>query len=530
MADKILNTRIKLKYDSLANWKQNNPVLLAGEVAVAFVPTGENTETVNSIVAPQIVFKVGDGTSTFNTLPFASGLAADVYSWAKAATKPTYNATEVGADATGSATKALTDAKAYTDQEIGKISSEIETDTNTIFRLSLSDHTLKLQSQEKGSTTWKDVTVVTLPDAQYTLETGSANGTVSFNGIDVAVKGLGSAAYTQSNAYATSAQGTKADSAVQTITIGSKTFTKSSGTATLSAADARTALELSAAAQRGVLTSVSESNSLPTGTAVKAYVDTAINAVKQFEYEVVASLPTASANTMGKIYLVSHTHATQDTYDEYITLKSSDTYKWEKIGNTDIDLTGYQKKLSGTGSASKTLTSVGENGTLTFSNISITKAQAGLANVDNTSDATKKTNFTGSIANNDTGFVTGGDIYTALQGKQSTITFDGTYNSSTNKAATVKTVTDKIAALDSSTTATSGHALTGITITDGKITAKTEMAVDNTKVTTVTARNGLNGSISNDGTTITIGVSQIATDLLSQGTRTLIFDCGNSSI
>ena len=47
----------------------------------------------------------------------------------------------------------------------------------------------------------------------------------------------------------------------------------------------------------------------------------------------------------------------------------------------------------------------------------ITKSDIGLGNVDNTSDATKKTNFTGSIASGNTGFVTGGDAYTALDNK-----------------------------------------------------------------------------------------------------------------
>lgn len=47
----------------------------------------------------------------------------------------------------------------------------------------------------------------------------------------------------------------------------------------------------------------------------------------------------------------------------------------------------------------------------------ITKATVGLSNVDNTSDATKKSNFTGSIAANNSGFVTGGVIYSALEDK-----------------------------------------------------------------------------------------------------------------
>ena len=54
---------------------------------------------------------------------------------------------------------------------------------------------------------------------QADITTGSANGTIAVKGTDVAVKGLGSAAYTESTAYATAAQGTKADSAVQSITV-----------------------------------------------------------------------------------------------------------------------------------------------------------------------------------------------------------------------------------------------------------------------------------------------------------------------
>lgn len=60
------------------------------------------------------------------------------------------------------------------------------------------------------------VTRAVLPT--YTLAEGATNGTVKFNGTEVAVHGLGSAAYTEASAYATSAQGTKADNALQEIT------------------------------------------------------------------------------------------------------------------------------------------------------------------------------------------------------------------------------------------------------------------------------------------------------------------------
>lgn len=47
--------------------------------------------------------------------------ASDVYAWAKEEEKPSYTATEVGADSKGSAATALTLAKEYTNEEIGKL-------------------------------------------------------------------------------------------------------------------------------------------------------------------------------------------------------------------------------------------------------------------------------------------------------------------------------------------------------------------------------------------------------------------------
>ena len=55
----------------------------------------------------------------------------------------------------------------------------------------------------------------------YSVTESATNGKISVNGADVAVHGLGSAAYTEASAYATAAQGAKADSAVQEVTEGS---------------------------------------------------------------------------------------------------------------------------------------------------------------------------------------------------------------------------------------------------------------------------------------------------------------------
>ncbi len=78
--EKILNSRIRLKYDSYTEWQEKNPTLLEGEVAIAYL-SFTHTNTIPDNGTHPILLKVGPG--TFNSLPWASALAADVYTWAK---------------------------------------------------------------------------------------------------------------------------------------------------------------------------------------------------------------------------------------------------------------------------------------------------------------------------------------------------------------------------------------------------------------------------------------------------------------
>lgn len=57
-------------------------------------------------------------------------------------------------------------------------------------------------------------------------------------------------------------------------------------------------------------------------------------------YSIVTSLP--ETGKKGVVYLMAHAHGENDNYDEYIWL--DDVKKYEKFGNTDIDLFGYVKK------------------------------------------------------------------------------------------------------------------------------------------------------------------------------------------
>lgn len=371
MATTTLNTRIALKYDTLTNWNASEFILKKGEVAICSLA---NSETAEQSTPPAVLLKVGDGDHKFRELPWASGLAADVYGWAKAPTKPSYTPSEVGADASGSAADALKQAKEYTDGKIAAIPKAAEytletgaADGSLVLKkdgVAVGDAAVVkgwatlLAKAQKGvddaaaaaaaaqaaqstaegrylkpeggipKTDLAQAVQTSLGKADtalqnhqtVTLESGTNNGTVKItvNGTatdNVAVKGLKSAAYTESSAYATAAQGTKADNAMP------KAGGAFTGAVTVQAPTA-------------------EMN-----PATKQYVDTAINAVKQFEYQVVTELPTAAQATMGKIYLKAHSHnpsdGQPDSYDEFITVQSGSTYKWERIGNTDIDLSGY---------------------------------------------------------------------------------------------------------------------------------------------------------------------------------------------
>ena len=93
MAENILNTRIQLKYDTYANWDEKNPVLRRGEVGICEVPVGGSASGADQTTKPAILFKVGDGTSNWKALPWASALSADVYSWAKQPNPPSYTDT-----------------------------------------------------------------------------------------------------------------------------------------------------------------------------------------------------------------------------------------------------------------------------------------------------------------------------------------------------------------------------------------------------------------------------------------------------
>ena len=157
---KTLNVRIKNKYDSYENWAASGLVLEAGEIAIAY--TTVNVDIGNGKIEqhPELLMKVGNGSDTFANLPWLSAKAADVASWAKAANKPTYGASEI----TG-----ISDYIAdYVETEMG-----ISVDTDTQYQIvKVDDYNYKLQSKGKGDSAWADVadSVIVIPNDTAAIE------------------------------------------------------------------------------------------------------------------------------------------------------------------------------------------------------------------------------------------------------------------------------------------------------------------------------------------------------------------------
>lgn len=77
-----------------------------------------------------------------------------------------------------------------------------------------------------------------------------------------------------------------------------------------------------------------------TSDEVQTAINEALEGISGIDIQVVTALPTTGEK--GVIYLIAHSHGDEgDTYDEYVWVSSTSTF--EKIGNTDVDLSEYVK-------------------------------------------------------------------------------------------------------------------------------------------------------------------------------------------
>lgn len=347
ITEKILQTRLQLKYDTYANWTTNNPVLKAGEMAVATIPSGTSTTPAMTNL-PNIVLKVGDGETAYNDLKFVSALAADVHGWAKEASKPTYAYNEI--------TGLEQFIKDTANAEIQ------DTDTQyTISAVSGTEYKFELKSKGLGDAAWTKVADIDLTAVGTRLSAleGLVGTTKVADQITNAINAL--------------------DKAIVT------------------------------ADQGEIIESVKQEDGVVTATK-RALVAADIPVIAESQ---VSGLTARLAGIDKAV-----------TDGDAQTLSDAKSYADSKVQNA---INGLDK--ADTAVANQFVTAVSE----TDGVITVSRAQPTIANVEG---------LTARLSGIE------GDITDLENNKQDNLTFDGTYNASSNKAATVSSVETRINALD----------------------------------------------------------------------------------
>jgi len=429
MAEKLFNTRIQLKYDTYANWQTNNPTLKAGEMALATVET--NTTGVNS--APTVVIKVGDGTHSYNDLPFASGKAADVYSWAKASSKPTYSADEI----TG-----LSDY----------ISGEIQ-DTNTTYQIvqdGTDGHILYLQSRDVGDSSWTTVATITIPDDSYD-DTALAGRVSSLEGLvgNTAVATQISTAITNIGLSDVATSGAAADVSIAD-TAGNFTATTVEG----ALAELGTAMATAGAVTMTTDTSPSDTSLLKTYTLTQNGSTIGTISIPKDLVAVSGSIVNQDGSgNPGTFIMLTIANGNP------IYINVADLIEYNSVADTDeIDMTE---------SASHQISATIKTGSIALSKLA-SSVQTSLGKADTAVQSVTTGTTNGTIKVDGTAV--------SVYGLGSAAYTDSTAYDAAGAA------TSAVNALDSSVSATaaSGNAysvLTGVTQTNGKLTSKTEVTL-----------------------------------------------------
>ena len=230
----------------------------------------------------------------------------------------------------------------------------------------------------------------------------------------------------------------------------------------------------------------------------KKYVDDSIGKLTGIEFQIVESLPTTGKK--GVIYLVAHNNedgnpahnpSDKDIYDEYIWV----TDKFEKIGNTDVDLSAYAKSAD---VDTKISTEIGKldvdeiavGAGKTISKISETDGKIAVTPVDIQITESQVTGLIDSLAGKQAAS-DNLDKFNALLGDGGLVRkkADGTYESDTttylvssdlSDYAKTADVNSKIAATDANVTANT-TAIEAINNTESGILAQAKRYTDDNK-------------------------------------------------
>ena len=161
-----------------------------------------------------------------------------------------------------------------------------------------------------------------------------------------------------------------------------------------------------------------------------------VSAIPKFAISVVSSLPTSDIST-STIYLKSNGGSSGNSYDEYLYVNGA----WEKIGTTEVDLSGYvpkTRKVNNKALSTDITLTAGDVGALPAGGTAVkATADANGNNIANTyATQTALTNglaakqnaltFDSAPTSGSSNPVTSGGVFSAINTKQDKLTFDQT--------------------------------------------------------------------------------------------------------
>lgn len=528
--EKIINTRIQLKYDTLENWLASDVILKTGEVAIATIPSGAKD---SGLTPPAIGIKVGNGAAKFSALNWIQAVAGDVPSWAKESNHATVDSlisaaiANIPAAASGAGTYTFESAKLIkkiTQNEGGKITEvtyediAIDSVVGLTARLTDIDTAIgkKLDAELASENASKTNKLIDDTAAKgYANAAQSAAEATAAGALDTAKAAiLGEAGYTGTvkGAYAEAKKANDAIAALDVADTGTGVVTKvvqTDGKITVTKSDIADVVAFDG-------TYSATDNKAATVSTVTTAVDAAktelnntlsqMTGAMRFRGTVTAK-PTATtaAPSDGLGAWRAGDVVLHGTAEYVVSALAEGKPTWQLLG----DEGAYQTKLSFTGTPSaenKVVTNDTLESAKSALNTSIqgvdtkaTEAGTAAAAAQSAADAAAASAKTANdaiaaldVADSGTGFVkavtqTDGKIAVtkaAIKAADiSDVAFDGTPNKTDNKIATQTTVSTAITnlteGLDSSVAASAVannqvSVLTGVTQTNGKLTAKTE--------------------------------------------------------
>lgn len=588
MATQTLNTRIALKSDTIDNWAKSTLVLLKGEQAIEItesgaykIKIGDGVKTFAELpyatmTPEEISALIGDGSVQNVTL--ASGtnngtlkLTVDGTTTDNIAVKGLGSAAYTNTSAYATAAQGTLATNAVRKVVSGTANGTISVTTGTgaatnVAVKGLASAAYKTAGSAQGNVpvngaalgTTADVPVVTNTSGQLVPHASGALGSAAFKGAetfataaqgakadksvqsvsitsgtnngtikltvngkatdDIAVKGLGSAAYTASGAYATAAQGTKADAAMPKA---GGTFT---GTVTLAAdptdvlqpttkqyVDAKISSSIAASDAmvfKGTLGTNGTATALPTSSVVVG--DT---------YKVITQVSVAADN--------SYTgDAVTAKVGDLVVAMSKDP-KWIVVpsGNETVTTVKYSTTTQNlTTSAQSGAITVGEAATkqvdssieAASTSTKLPTSQAVAAFVEKKGYKTTDQKVKNTLNATTKAYVTGTTSATTSIGEQ---VFDtGVYLDTTAGKLVATTFAGSLQG--HATSASSAATCTGNAASATKLAASRNFSLTGGAVADAVAFNG--------GGNVALSVKSLNTDYLTNGSNTLVLNCGAS--